>query len=72
MKWRKFTSTELAVVDKLAMSPPGHLIEIRTEDLCKFFGGKVVLRGVDLEIQRGQMVAIIGAREAAKQRFSSS
>lgn len=40
--------------------------ELRTERLVKAFGPTTVLRGVDLSIARGQMVAIVGASGSGK------
>ena len=41
-------------------------VELRTERLVKAFDGRVVLKDVDLEIERGQMVAIVGASGSGK------
>jgi len=41
-------------------------IEIRVEDLHKGFRGHAVLTGVDLEIPRGNMLAIVGASGCGK------
>jgi phospholipid/cholesterol/gamma-HCH transport system ATP-binding protein len=41
-------------------------LEIRTEDLFKSFGDKSVLRGLNLDVQRGQMVAVIGGSGGGK------
>ncbi|QKK06904.1 MAG: ATP-binding cassette domain-containing protein [Planctomycetota bacterium] len=54
------------------MSPPqkspeaAPSVELRTERLVKAFDGRVVLRDIDLEIERGQMVAIVGASGSGK------
>jgi phospholipid/cholesterol/gamma-HCH transport system ATP-binding protein len=40
--------------------------EIRVENLHKSFGRNYVLRGVNLEIRRGEMVAIVGASGSGK------
>jgi phospholipid/cholesterol/gamma-HCH transport system ATP-binding protein len=44
-------------------SPP---LEIRAEDLHKSFNDKHVLNGIDLEIHRGEMVAIVGESGGGK------
>ena len=41
-------------------------VEIRVEDLHKGFGGRPVLSGVDLEIRRGEIVALVGGSGAGK------
>lgn len=41
-------------------------VELRTERLAKAFDGRVVLRDVNLEVERGQMVAIVGASGSGK------
>ena len=41
-------------------------VEIRVEDLCKAFDDHPVLRGVDLEICRGEVVAVVGGSGCGK------
>ncbi len=41
---------------------------IRIEDLRKTFGDNVVLRGIDLEVQRGEVVVILGPSARASPR----
>jgi len=41
-------------------------IEIRVEGLHKAFGGNRVLEGIDLEVRRGEMVAIVGGSGCGK------
>ena len=53
--------TALADVEK-----PPNAIELRVEDLHKSFGRNQVLRGVNLEIRRGEMVAIVGSSGCGK------
>jgi phospholipid/cholesterol/gamma-HCH transport system ATP-binding protein len=46
------------------MSAPDHLIEIR--DLHFSYGRRPVLRGIDLDIERGKVVAILGTSGSGK------
>ena len=46
--------------------PMTHDVEIRTENLCKSFGNQIVLQRIDLDVKRGQMVAVIGASGGGK------
>jgi len=46
------------------MSAPDHLIEIR--DLHFAYGRRPVLRGIDLDIERGKVVAILGTSGSGK------
>jgi ABC-2 type transport system ATP-binding protein len=41
-------------------------VAIRTEALTKSFGGASVLKGVDLEVRRGQIFALLGSNGAGK------
>ena len=41
-------------------------VEIRMEDVHKAFGHNRVLRGVDLQIRRGELVAVVGASGGGK------
>lgn len=41
-------------------------VEIRLEGIRKAFGDNVVLKGIDLEIRSGEMVAIVGASGSGK------
>lgn len=41
-------------------------VSIRIEDLHKAFGDKKVLRGVDLQIRKGESIAVIGASGTGK------
>jgi phospholipid/cholesterol/gamma-HCH transport system ATP-binding protein len=43
-----------------------HELEIRTENLAKFYGNQIVLQRVNLDVKRGQMVAVIGASGGGK------
>ena len=44
-------------------------ILIRAEGVCKSFDGKDVLKGIDLEIRRGEVVVIIGPSGSGKSTF---
>ena len=39
---------------------------IRAQGLCKRFGGQVVLRGVDLDVMPGEILAVVGRSGAGK------
>ena len=41
-------------------------VEIRIDGVTKSFGGKAVLRGIDLTIRRGELVAIVGGSGCGK------
>lgn len=45
---------------------------IRTENLCKNFGELHVLKGVDLTVEKGEVVVIIGASGGGKSTFLRS
>ena len=42
---------------------------IRLEGITKSFGGLQVLRGIDLEIEKGEVVSIVGPSGAGKTTF---
>lgn len=56
---------ELSVIAKPPREPSAH-VEIRTEGVRKAFGEQVVLRGSDLELLCGQIVAVVGASGSGK------
>ena len=42
---------------------------IKTEGLCKSFGKIEVLKGIDIEIKKGEVVVIIGPSGSGKSTF---
>ena len=44
------------------------MADLRIAALTKSFGGTPILRGVDLFVPSGSLVAILGVRAAARQR----
>jgi phospholipid/cholesterol/gamma-HCH transport system ATP-binding protein len=54
------------------LSPPGSdpplpdAVEVRVEGLCKSFDGRLVLDRVNLEVRRGELVAIVGSSGSGK------
>ena len=42
---------------------------IRLEQITKSFGSLQVLRGIDLEIQKGEVVSIVGPSGAGKTKW---
>src|SRR3954471_13006301 len=50
----------------IGLTRSGKPVEVRVENLHKSFGQNHVLRGVNLEIARGVMVAIVGSSGCGK------
>jgi phospholipid/cholesterol/gamma-HCH transport system ATP-binding protein len=46
--------------------PPGSAVEIRAEGISKSFGRRRVLRGICVEVRRGEIVAVVGASGSGK------
>jgi len=45
---------------------PSDAIELRAQGVCKSFGERVVLEGIDLDVARGEFVAIVGGSGSGK------
>jgi branched-chain amino acid transport system ATP-binding protein len=45
---------------------PGRKTVISTKDLCSSYGAVSVIRGIDLEVEAGELVAVLGANGAGK------
>ena len=56
----------VVAAEKEPANEGGAPVEIRLKDVHKSFGQNHVLRGIDLEIRRGEMVAIVGASGGGK------
>jgi lipoprotein-releasing system ATP-binding protein len=52
--------------DKYYIFVPQSISMIRAENIHKSFGGLEVLKGIDLEIRKGEIVSIVGASGAGK------
>jgi ABC-type polar amino acid transport system ATPase subunit len=48
------------------MTDDGRAVVVRIEGLCKSFGGRTVLRDIDLQVHRSKIVAIIGQSGGGK------
>ena len=48
------------------MTDDGRAVVVRIEGLCKSFGGRAVLRDIDLQVHRSKIVAIIGQSGGGK------
>ena len=42
---------------------------VRSEGVCKSFGSLEVLKGIDLEVQRGEVFCIVGPSGSGKSTF---
>jgi len=51
-------------VDPTSMTDPKHVIEVR--NLTKSYGKSQVLKGIDLQVERGTMLALLGPNGAGK------
>jgi lipoprotein-releasing system ATP-binding protein len=52
--------------DKYYIFAPQFISMIRAENIHKSFGGLEVLKGIDLEVSKGEIVSIVGASGAGK------
>ena len=56
--------TEVKVVNEADATPPDVVVLAR--NVCKSFNGNPVLKGINLEVHRGKVVAIIGPSGSGK------
>jgi phospholipid/cholesterol/gamma-HCH transport system ATP-binding protein len=50
-------------------APPAHSIGVRVKGLRKSYGGQPVLKGIDLEVKRGEIFVIMGPSGSGKSVF---
>ena len=62
----RWTRQELERAARLAPVPPGRQVLMRIRDLHKHFGHRHILRGIDLDVYRGETLVILGGSGSGK------
>ena len=52
-----------------AAGTPGNDVQVRAVNVHKSFGGLEVLKGIDLEVRRGEVVVLLGPSGSGKTTF---
>ena len=70
---RKLTTKQLEALAKAQLggdgSPPPMTLMVKAERVCKNFGALKVLKGVTLEVGRGQVLVLVGPSGSGKSTF---